>query len=73
MVFLIGNDYNTQMEEYLKVKIDLIDPALNISHITDPEGILPDHSYKIFHPRYLYKLRTHHAVVQRIVELGEEG
>jgi hypothetical protein len=68
VVFLIGNDYNAQMEEYLKVKIDLIDPTLNISYVTDPEGILPEHSYKIFHPRYLYKLRTHHQVVSSLVD-----
>lgn len=68
VVFLIGHDYNAQMEEYLNVEIKLVDPELQIYHVIDPKGILPKHSYKIFHPRYLYKLRTHHKVVERIVE-----
>lgn len=66
VVFLIGNDYNAQMQQYLNVSLELKDPDLHIYQVIDPEGILPTHSYKIYHPRYLYKLKTHHQVVERI-------
>jgi hypothetical protein len=72
VVFLIGHDYNAQMEEYLQVEIKLKDAELQIYQVIDPKGILPKHSYKIFHPRYLYKLRTHHKVVERILEWVKE-
>lgn len=51
VVFLIGNDYNAQMQQYLNVSLELEDPDLHIYQVIDPEGILPTHSYKIYHPR----------------------
>lgn len=71
VIFLTGNEYDIQISDYLGYRIETIDFELNIQKVIDPDKSLPEKSYKIYHPRYLYSLKTNRIVLDVLKKLIE--
>lgn len=69
IVFIIGNDYNAQFSDFLKLdaSTDTIHP--NIKRVTDEDSILPINSFKMYHPNYLVRNGLYYPVLETLSKM----
>ncbi len=73
ILFLAGNDYNVELEKHLGLTWTPQNERLHMYKLKLPVPGFPNNTYKVYHPRYLSKLKIFGEVINEITHLSQKN